>query len=68
MPLIKQLKVPGNVLMTTSFLVIIATFDLIPTGSLIDDKIYYLPEEDPYNMHFMMYGYNSRLLIGNMGM
>ena len=29
----------------------IATFDLIPT-ELIEDWIYYFPEEDPFNLNF----------------
>ena len=51
MPLIEKLKVPGAVMMVNSFLVSIATFDLIPTEK-IDSLLFYIPEEDSLNMHF----------------
>ena len=47
----EKLKVPGNVMMFNSFIVTIATFDLIPTD-WIANALYYLPEEEPFNMHF----------------
>ena len=53
--------------MFSTFIVMIATFDLIPTENL-DSFLYYLPEEQPFNMHFQNYGYDSRLVIGNMGL
>ena len=51
MPLYEKLKIPGNVMMINSFLVSIATFDLIPTEE-IDSSLFYLPEEEPFNMDF----------------
>ena len=44
--------------MINSFVISIATFDLIPTDWLNDD-LYYLPEDEPFNMQFSSYGYDS---------
>ena len=37
--------------MINTFIITIATFDLIPTED-IDEALYYLPEEEPFNMQF----------------
>ena len=62
-----KLKLPGNVQFITSFLLTIATFDLIPIGQL-DAILYYFPEEEPFSINFSNYGYDSRLFLGNMGL
>ena len=46
MPLIQKLKVPGNMMMFCSFIVVIANFELLPTEEL-DGLVYDLPEEEP---------------------
>ena len=66
-PLMLKLKIPGNVQFVSTFLVTIATFDLIPTDKL-NDYLYYFPEEEPFSINFAQYGYDSRLFIGNMGL
>ena len=43
-----------------------AFFDLVPSEWL-DEKIYYMPDEQPYNLNFQMLGYESRLFVGNAG-
>ena len=43
-----------------------AFFDIFPSEWL-DEKIYYMPDEQPYNLNFQMLGYDSRLLVGNVG-
>ena len=43
-----------------------AFFDLVPTGKL-DEIIYFLPDEQPYDLNFQMLGFESRLLVKNVG-
>ena len=44
----------------------LATFDLIPT-EVIDEEKYYWPEADPFNTNFEMAGVESELLLANIG-
>ena len=45
-------------MMINTFVVTIATFDLIPTDGL-NDFLFYFPEDEPFNMQFSSYGYDS---------
>ena len=51
MPLLTKLKFPGNSQLMNGILIKIATFDLIPI-EVLDEAIYYFPEEDPFNLNF----------------
>lgn len=41
------------------------TFNLIDTGEWIDPQIYFLPEEDAYDINFKQCGYDSLLIFPN---
>ena len=47
-------------------LIKIVTFDLIDT-EIFEEKIYYLPEVDAFNMGFQESRYESIFFIGNVG-
>ena len=66
MPLMKNIKFPANASLFISFLVEIVNLDLIPTEWL-EDLIYYLPEETPFNINFEASGIESNLFISNTG-
>ena len=55
---------PANAALVNEQLIEFAFFDILPTD-LIDEKLFYLPDEEPYNMAFQMFGFESRLFIGN---
>ena len=49
MPLYKKLKFPANSMIVTTFLIKIATFDLIDT-EFVEEEMWYFPDDDPYNL------------------
>ena len=51
MTLLTKLKFPGNSQLMNYHLLKIATFEIVPI-EFIDEKIYYFPEEDPFNLNF----------------
>lgn len=68
MPLLRVLKFPANAMLMNEVILALATFDLIPTDSL-DEKFFpNLPEENAYTVNFEQCGYESELLVGNLGM
>ena len=51
MPMYNGLKFPANAMMITKFMVVLATFDLVPTY-MIDEYLYFWPEADAFNLNF----------------
>ena len=66
MPMLRNLKFPGNAMMLNEVIISVATFDLIPTD-LLDEQLYYFPEEDPYSLNFAQVGYEFTLFVNNVG-
>ena len=64
MPLFPGLKYPANVALVNSFLMGIVFFDILPTDFL-DEQIYYVPEEEPYNTNQQMFDNESTLFTVN---
>ena len=60
-----KIKFPANAMIFTQALFKIATFNMINTAEWIDPFVYYLPEEDAFNISFAQCGYESLLLIVN---
>ena len=56
---------PGSVLILNKILLKISSFRLIETKQMIDQHLYYFPEEDPFSPSFEVCSYDSNLLIGN---
>ena len=51
LPLDKGLRYPGNASIMNKELIKIVTFDIVDLG-IVEDKMYYLPEVDPFNLNF----------------
>ena len=66
MPLCEKIHFPANAAFVNEKISEFAFFDLIPTDK-VDERIYDLPVEKPFNLNFQMFGYESRLYIGNVG-
>lgn len=65
--LFDKIKIPANVTSINTIIHEIANFDLIDTED-IEDELYYIPEDEPFNINFSTCGYGSRLFIGNIGL
>ena len=61
------MKFPANSAIFIELINTIVSLDLIPTES-VDEKIYELPEDDPFNVNFEAMGIESKILVGNMGL
>lgn len=58
MPMMKNVRFPANASEFTDFLMDVANLDLFPTEWL-EDIIYYLPEQVPFNINFEACGIES---------
>ena len=65
-PLIEGIKFPVNVVTINHYIFEIANFHIVPTEK-INEKIFYIPEEEPYNFNFQEYGIESLLFLLNLG-
>ena len=65
-PLMKYIKFPGNSMIYMSYIIEIATFDLFPT-EWIEERLYYLPEKEAFNINFESAGIESTFLVLNIG-
>ena len=65
MPMLEQLKVPGNVMIVIAGLISVATFDLVDTSDLIDQHLFTMPESQPYSPGFEQCGMDSTSLLEN---
>ena len=61
------MKFPANSAIFIELINTIVSLDLISTES-VDEKIYELPEDDPFNVNFEAMGIESKILVGNMGL
>ena len=68
MPLLTQLKFPANAMLMNEIMLLVVTFDLVPTDSMNLGLYGELPEEEAYSVQFEQSGYESLLLIENLGM
>ena len=64
--MMQNLKFPATARMLNEPLVTIATFDLVPVG-LVEDRIFYFPETEPYLASFETGGLASKLIAENGG-
>ena len=64
--MLEGLKFPANAIIVNSFIIKIATFDLIDT-SWLDTRFFYFPEEVPFSDNFVEFDLESRLWIKNEG-
>ena len=62
----KRLKFPSNAVVMNTFLIFVASFDLINTGKYLDPYVHTdLSEAVPYTPQFEQCGYESTLTISN---
>ena len=66
LPLMKNVKYPAHSVTYIEIMMDIINLDLFPS-EIIDDKIYYLPEEKAYNINFEACGIESTLFVANIG-
>ena len=52
LPLMEGTKYPANASMMNEVFLGISNFEIIPS-EMINDKLFYLPEVDPYNLNFL---------------
>ena len=65
-PMYHRLKFPPNAVAMNAIIIMIASFDLIPTDKFIDPYVYTdMPESIPYTPQFELVGYESTLTISN---
>ena len=51
MPLVANLKFPANAALFNEFMIQIAFFDIVPT-EYFEKHLWYMPEQEPYNLAF----------------
>ena len=66
LPLCPSLKYPANVAIFNVYLRMIVFFSILPTD-VINEKVYDMPESEPYNVNYAMFNYDSELFVENMG-
>jgi len=62
----ENLKFPANSMLVMKQMIKLATFNVIPI-ELLDELIYFLPENDAFNENFEMVGIESTYFIMNIG-
>ena len=67
LPLMEGTKFPANTMMINSVIQEIAEFEIIPSET-INEKLFYLPEVDPYTIKFQECGIESRFFLQTMGL
>jgi len=67
-PMFGKLKFPANAMILNQSLITIANFSLFATEEEIDPLIYYLPEDEAFNINFDQCGYGAKLLLLNISM
>ena len=65
LPLYDKLKFPASAMIFAHALLRFTTLSMINTAEWIDPLLFYLPEEDAFNISFAQCGYESLLLIVN---
>ena len=66
-PLFKNVKFPANAMKLNEGLISVATFDLVDTQTLLDDRIFSMPEEeDAYTVNFEQCNIESTHTIRNL--
>ena len=63
-PLCPGLKYPANVALVNLYIREIVLSDVLPTD-VLDEKIYDLPEDEPYNLNQQMFDNESKLFASN---
>ena len=64
--MIKGILFPRNTMVFLAYIIEIATLDLFETDS-IDEKLYDLPEQEPFSMNFEAFGIETILFVTNIG-
>ena len=62
----EKLKFPANTMMVTSYMITLATFELIPTDDLFEE-IFYFPELEPFSESFETCDLETNLFLSNIG-
>ena len=65
-PLIEGIKFPVNVVTINQNFFEIANFEIVPSDE-INDELFFIPEEEPYNFNFYEYGIESKIFLMNLG-
>jgi hypothetical protein len=65
-PIIKKQKYPGNVMVLKKVLLEAATFEILPSEE-IADKLFTLPQGEPYTLSLQECGFETSYSILNLG-